>query len=69
MKYIPATVSIAGFALAYLAIGDIQCGAGGVRWAQMIIGGVMMIGGCIAGCRMAKEKAANRAGTRKSGRR
>lgn len=57
MKYIPATISIAGFALAYLAIGDIQCGAGGVRWAQMIIGGVMMIGGCIAGCRMAKEKA------------
>ena len=67
MKYIPASISVVGLILAYLAVGDLQCGAGGIRWAQMIIGGVMMIGGWIAA--LVKEKAANRAGTRKSGKR
>ena len=64
MKYIPGAIIAVGFALAYLAIGDLDYGAGGFRWAQMIIGGIMMIGGCIARLCTAKEKAASRAATR-----
>ena len=67
MKYMPGTIIAVGFALAYLAIGDLEHGAGGIRWAQMIVGGAMMIGGYIAGRCKAKEKAAHRGGTRKSG--
>lgn len=69
MKYIPGVIGVAGFILALLAIGDLEHGAGGIRWAQMFIGGAMMIGGYIAGCCMTKEKAATRAGTRRSGKR
>ena len=60
MKYISAVIGVAGFILSYLAIGDLERGAGGMRWAQMIIGGLMMIGGYIIWRCMAKEKAAVR---------
>lgn len=64
MKYLSAAVSIAGFVLAWLAIGDLEHSAGGIRWVQMIIGGIMMIVGGIARLCTAKKKAASRAATR-----